>query len=104
MIDVGLQKQDLDTIISVISKYPEVEEAVIFGSRAKGNFKNGSDIDIALKGKNLDLQLISAISIYLNEETNLPYKLDVLNYHSIKNEDLTEHINRVGVSFFKRKM
>lgn len=103
MTDLGLHKQDLDLIISVIAKYPEIMEAVIFGSRAKGNFKNGSDIDIALKGNNLDLQLISTISFCLNEETNLPYKFDVLNFQNIKNAELTEHINRVGICIFERK-
>jgi len=102
MTSVGLHKLDLDLIIATIAKYPEITEAVIFGSRAKGNFKNGSDIDIALKGNNIDLQLVSTISFNLNEETNLPYKFDVLDFNSISNDELTEHINRVGVCIFER--
>ena len=102
MIDFGLHEQDIDQITTVISKYPEIMQAIIFGSRAKGNYKSGSDVDIAIKGENLNLELITKISFILNEETNLPYKFDVLNYHSIKNAELTEHINRVGVCFFQR--
>ena len=103
MNDFGLPEQDIDLITSVFETFPEIMEAYIFGSRAKGNYKKGSDVDIALKGENLTLQLISTISYSLNEETNLPYKFDILNFHSIKNSELTDHINRVGVCIFSRK-
>ena len=97
----GLSQQDFDIIVSVLSDYPQIEEAIIFGSRAKGNFKTGSDVDIALKGSNLNLNVISQISFTLNEETVLPYKFDILNFHTISNSDLTDHINRVGIIFYK---
>lgn len=42
----GLKSSDLDYIINTIKKFPQIKKAVIFGSRAKGNFKPGSDIDI----------------------------------------------------------
>jgi predicted nucleotidyltransferase len=64
----GLRKSDIQNIISVLQSEKTVEEAIIFGSRAKGNYKEGSDVDIALKGKNLSLQLIGHISFLLNEE------------------------------------
>ena len=97
----GLKEKDTEKIISVLSEHPEVEEAIIFGSRAKGNYKKGSDIDIALKGK-LTFKIVSHISFVLNEETAMPYKFDVLNYHTIRNKDLTEHIDRSGISFYNR--
>ena len=84
------------------SEFPNVKEAIIFGSRAKGNFKNGSDVDIALKGENINLEIVSNISYRLNEETVLPYKFDVLDYQSINNSKLTEHINRIGISVYIR--
>ncbi len=92
----GLRKSDIQNIISVLQSEKTVEEAIIFGSRAKGNYKEGSDVDIALKGKNLSLQLIGHISFLLNEETLMPYRFDVLNYHSIKSKELMEHIDKVG--------
>ena len=95
----GLKESDLEKIISIIKDHPEVEEALIFGSRAKGNFKKGSDVDIALKG-NLSFHNLSRINFELNEETDMPYKFDVLNYDAIKNTDLIEHINRVGIKFY----
>ncbi|MFT4155051.1 nucleotidyltransferase family protein [Parafilimonas sp.] len=97
----GLRATDLEIIISILKREHAIEEAFIFGSRAKGNYKNGSDVDIALKG-NLNFEIITHISYLLNEETPMPYKFDVLNYHALKHNDLIDHINRVGISFFKR--
>jgi len=96
----GFREPDLDIIRSVISRFPQVSEAIIFGSRAKGNFRRGSDVDIALKGCGLNLDIVSQISHILNEESILPYKFDVLNFQSISNEDLTNHINRVGITIY----
>lgn len=96
----GLSEQDMDTLKSILSSYPEVDEAIIFGSRSKGNYRNGSDVDIALKGLALNLDIVSQISYILNEETTMPYKFDILNYHTINNKELIEHIDRVGILIF----
>ncbi|WP_339704386.1 nucleotidyltransferase domain-containing protein [Algoriphagus aquimarinus] len=99
----GLLDADIESIVSVLSNHAEVEKAYIFGSRAKGNYRTGSDVDLALKGEKLDFETVSQISYLLNEETNMPYKFDVLNYHSIKEPELLVHIDRIGVEVFKRK-
>lgn len=98
--DFGLNEQDMDTLKSILSGFSQVNEALIFGSRAKGNFRNGSDVDIALKGLKLNLDIVSQISYALNEETSMPYKFDILNYHTISNKELIDHINRVGISIY----
>jgi predicted nucleotidyltransferase len=97
--DFGLKAGDLEQIIGVISQF-SVAEAIIFGSRAKGTYKNGSDIDLALKGECLDNTIVRQISYQLNEELNLPYMFDVLNYHTLTNPALIEHIDRVGKSIY----
>ena len=102
MNNTGLRQPDLDIVLSILDEFPNVKEAIIFGSRAKGNFRNGSDVDIALKGENINLEIVSTISYKLNEETILPYKFDVLDYQSINNSKLTEHINRKGISVYIR--
>lgn len=98
----GLNKEDIKTITAVISKRHEVEEALIFGSRAKGNFRNGSDVDIVLKGGNITRNTILTISSELNDETIMPYHFDVLNFNAIQNEDLVAHIQRVGKIIYKQ--
>ena len=98
----GLSTADLDIIISMLEKEDKIDEAVIFGSRALGNYKNGSDVDIALKGKDIDAGIISHISYRLNEETPLPYKFDLINYHTITNDDLIEQINQTGKTIYSK--
>lgn len=62
----GLSDADLETIVSILEGYADVESATIFGSRTKGNFKTRSDVDIALKGENLDFETVSQVSYLLN--------------------------------------
>ena len=102
MNKTGLQQPDLDIILAVLGEFPNVKEAIIFGSRAKGNFRNGSDVDIAIKGVNLNQEIVSTISYRLNEETILPYKFDILDYKSIRNSKLTENINKIGITVYKK--
>jgi predicted nucleotidyltransferase len=97
----GLKESDILTLTDILVKYPGIGEAYIFGSRAKGNFRNGSDVDIAIKGKNISYDLILDISTYLNEETLMPYRFDILDYDSISNKELSEHIDRAGILFYK---
>lgn len=103
MIDkyFGLKDGDIEIIISILKKYPRIEQALIFGSRAKGNYKPGSDVDIVLKGNVNDIA--TEIGFSLNEDSLLPYKFDVLDYNSISNKNLIDHINRVGIVFYERK-
>lgn len=99
---LGLIEDDLQNVVSVLVQFPEVELASIFGSRAKGNYKNGSDVDIALKGKQLTFMIAARINSILNEETSMPYKFDVLNYETITNNELKEHIDRVGIVIYNK--
>lgn len=101
--DFGLKPGDLEMICRILEKEPQIEQALLFGSRAKGNYKPGSDVDIALKGKNLSAQTITRVSYCLNEETPLPYHFDVLNYHTITERSLVDHIDRVGIEFYKKE-
>lgn len=97
----GLTNADLEAIINVIKAYPQIDEAIIFGSRALNTHKKGSDIDIALKGINLASVAVTVSGI-LNEESSLPYFCDILDYNLIDNEDLKSHINRVGQHIYKK--
>lgn len=97
----GLEETELEQIKQVLKEYPEVDRGVIFGSRAKQTYKKGSDVDIALFGKELE-RIVTSISFKLNEETLLPYTFDVVAYDAIMSIDLKEHVDRVGIIFYKR--
>ncbi|TDE13812.1 nucleotidyltransferase family protein [Dyadobacter psychrotolerans] len=99
----GLQETDILAIQHALENYPGVKEAYIFGSRAKGNYRKGSDVDIALKGDNISFSHILTIAGYLNEDTMMPYHFDVLDYDAIQNQQLTEHIDRAGILFYKKQ-
>lgn len=96
----GLSADDLAAIKAILETKPEIDKALIFGSRAIGNFKNGSDVDIALKGERLDFGIINQVSFLLNEESSMPYNFDVLNYRTLTNAALKAHIDRVGIEFY----
>jgi predicted nucleotidyltransferase len=94
----GLTQATIDSINKVFSKYPQIDQAILYGSRAKGNFREGSDIDISLKGKNLTLDDLLKIETLI-DDLLLPYKVDLSIYHLIENPEFIDHINRIGVSF-----
>ena len=100
-MEYGLDKETISKINSVFSRFKEVEEALLYGSRAKGNFKPGSDIDLTLKGENLKLKLLNQISLDI-DDLLLPYSFDISIFHQITNPDLIEHIERVGKVFYKK--
>jgi len=100
--DFGLKENDISMIIEVLKLFPEIEKVVIYGSRAKGNHRNGSDIDLTLIGKNLNLDNLNRLSSKL-DDLLLPYLFDISIYDKIDNPDLINHIDRIGKSFFLRE-
>ena len=98
----GLKDNIIEQINSVFNDFPQIEQVLIYGSRAKGNFKVGSDIDLTLIGKELDHNLLNSVSLKL-DELYLPYFFDLSDFSKIKSFDLTEHIKRAGQSFYLKK-
>ena len=96
----GLSKRNTERLQQVFVTYPEVQEVWLYGSRAKGNATEGSDIDLSLKGSQLthrhQLQISEAI-----ENLLLPYRVDLSIYDSLPIL-LKEHIQRVGHFFFQQ--
>ena len=97
----GIPESDLEALISVLKKNSRINEIILFGSRAKGTFNNGSDIDIALKGNNLKLRDILDATSEI-EKLLLPYKTDLVIFARISEPALVDHIQRVGIVLFKR--
>jgi len=99
----GIYKRSFQIIYESLRNVPRLEKAVLFGSRAMGNAKKGSDIDIALIGKDINQQLINKVSTKLNQEAPIPYFIDIVDYKSINNQKLKQHIDEHGVTIFERE-
>ncbi len=97
----GLSDKVIEEIQDVFRRYIEVEKVLIFGSRAKGNYRAGSDIDLAVIGNNIDYRLILKIGCEI-DSLELLYGIDLLDYQSKKNTPIGEHIDRVGQIFYER--
>ena len=95
----GLKESTIQQINAVFSCYPDIEKAVIYGSRAKGNYRNGSDIDITLFGENLTYEQLNRIETQL-DNLLLIYTIDLSLFKYIDAPDLIEHIKRVGQVFY----
>ena len=91
----GLSPEVLERITAVFLRYQQISEVVLYGSRAKGNYRSGSDIDLSMKGNQLNLKILNKISNEL-DDLLLPYMIDLSIYSQIENQDLLDHINRVG--------
>ncbi|CAN5340153.1 nucleotidyltransferase domain-containing protein [soil metagenome] len=96
----GLTADEINLIASVFERHPEVESATLFGSRAKGTHKPGSDVDLAVHGAVDDLAA-EEIAAEL-DELPLPYRFDVKPLALIELAALREHIERVGIGIYSR--
>lgn len=96
----GLSETTIAKIIGIFKSHQNIDKAVLYGSRAKGNFHRGSDIDLTLFGKSLNLEHLYKIEIEL-DDLYLPYKIDLNIYSEITNQEMKEHIDRVGITFYE---
>ena len=100
--DCGLSEPVVRKICDVFKRYPQVEKAVLYGSRAKAAHKTGSDIDLTLHGgTDLTLNVLLRIANDL-DDLFLPYTFDLSIFHDITDPDVTEHIQRVGVTMYEK--
>lgn len=98
----GIYPESYQEILTIVENCSSIDEVVIYGSRAKGNYREGSDIDITLKG-NITQNDVSKLWHKL-DDSFIPYKFDISIYKDLKSESLIEHIQRVGQTFYKRKI
>jgi len=97
----GLSDETVKKINGVLTQFPEVEMAILYGSRAKGNYKTGSDIDLTLMGTALTTNICGTIELAL-DDLLLPYTIDLSLFASLRHPELREHIERVGIVFYDR--
>jgi predicted nucleotidyltransferase len=101
MSKFGLSETAIETIYAIFKKYDAIEKAVIYGSRAKGNYKQGSDIDLTLFGESLTTDHLMQIAQDL-DNSMLPYMVDISVFDLLDNPSLSDHIQRVGIVFYEQ--
>lgn len=97
----GLSLKTRNQLQDVFEKHPGIEKVIIYGSRAKGNFKPNSDIDITIISPQMSLKELSTIENQI-DDLMLPYKIDASLFHQIDNAELLDHIHRIGIVFFEK--
>ena len=98
----GLPEETIEKICNVLARYPQVEKALIYGSRAKGTYKNGSDIDLTLVGgETLTLSVLGKI-MHDVDDLLLPYEVDMSILRQISDPEVLAHIRRVGITFYEK--
>jgi predicted nucleotidyltransferase len=94
----GLSEETIAKINGVLANHKAVNKAIIYGSRAKGTYKNGSDIDLTLTG-NISFEELLQIDNEI-DDLLLPYMLDISRFETLNNQKLIDHIERIGQPFF----
>ncbi len=100
-MDCGLTADDLAKLRTLFAKHEHIERVVLYGSRAKGNFKPFSDVDITLLGDNLSHADLSQLLVDV-DDLLLPYQFDISIFKNLKNADLINHINRIGIDIYNK--
>jgi len=97
----GLTDETVAQIHAILARFPEVEQALLYGSRAKGNYKAGSDVDLTLLGAGLTAKILGKIQSEFADGM-LPYTFDISLLAEITQADLLDHIRRVGTVFYQK--
>ncbi len=98
---LGLSSITLDKLLCVFKCFPAIEQVIAFGSRAKGNYRHGSDIDLAIKGRKLAFNELMQLENQI-DDLNMPYTVDLIQYEQLGNRELVAHIDRVGIVIYSK--
>ena len=101
-VNHGLPLQTVEQIKSALGRFPEIEQATLYGSRALGRHRPGSDIDLSLSGSALSGTVLARIDTAL-DELLLPWRFDLSIREQLHSPDLIDHIERVGVPLYQRR-
>jgi len=99
----GIATKAVEKIVDVLAHFPEIEKAILFGSRAKGSHKLGSDIDLSLVGDALDWRTVGRICDAL-DDLLLPQRFSVIRLDIDTDPEVAAHIARVGIPLFQRAL
>ena len=101
MNEFGLSEKTMEIIHEIYSQFPQIESVILYGSRAKGNFKPGSDIDMTIVADpTFDFSALAKVNTMFHE-SSLPYLYDISDFSKLTNPDLIEHIKRCGKVIYR---
>ena len=100
--EFGLSEKSMAIINEIYSRFPQIEKVICYGSRAKGNFREGSDIDMTIiAGDGFTDRDLSKVRLDF-DDSDLPYLVDISIFSHLKNPDLVDHIKRRGKILYER--
>jgi hypoxanthine-DNA glycosylase len=102
-MEIGLKDDIVTSLKGIFSSFEFISRVILYGSRAKGNYRPGSDIDLSLVGDQLTINDLNQVSLAI-DNLKLPWKADLSIYHQIDNDDLIEHIKRAGIIFYEKEL
>ena len=101
-MNTGISLKTLQEINQVFEKYPIITQVKLYGSRALGTYHERSDIDLVVFGADIDRFTIARVLLDF-DDLDIPFMIDLQNYHDLKNPQLIEHIDRVGTTIYSLK-
>ena len=102
LMEFGFTKSAQKILVDIFEKYPEIAHVIIYGSRAKGTFNGGSDLDLVIADREIDRFTLGKVISDINE-SDFPYTIDLQNIGRIQNKNLLDHIHRLGKTFYKKE-
>lgn len=98
----GLTERTLSRLTALFQAYPEIEQVIIYGSRAKGTHRAGSDIDLTLVGEQITPETLNRLFGEL-QDSDIPYLVDLSIYSQLTHPDLLKHIQQVGQVLYQKQ-
>lgn len=98
----GLTDIEIQALRDTLASFPEIEEAIIYGSRARGTNRMASDIDLTLKGNGLTYLQLALLDEKI-DDLYLPYFVDLSLFSMLNSPALLESIRREGKVFYNRE-
>ena len=96
MTETGIKPLVIQEIRELAKKYG-VNKVILFGSRARGDYRPKSDIDLAVQGGD-----IPRFSLDVDEETSTLLEYDIVDLDGSVQEELLESIRREGKIIYEK--
>lgn len=101
--EFGLRDKDMSYLMSIFESIDEIESVILYGSRARGDYQLASDIDLSLKGKDIEFEHVARIKYLIENESPMLLSADVNIFSKISNKQLIELIKRDGIEIYKKR-